>query len=91
MANRAVQPPAAPRVTRDHLRYALLAGAGLATVGMAVTLAGIMLGPLFLPGVYLIGLGLLVLAVTGVVGAATAPEEPAGDPNRRRAAASPRF
>lgn len=74
----------AGRVQSDNrLRYALLVGTTISTIGMAVTLAGILMGPLFLPGVYLIGLGLLVLAVAGIAGAATAPDDAPAAPVRR--------
>lgn len=60
-----------------RLRAGILAGAALVALGQTTVIAGILAPPLFLPGIVLLGLGLLVLAAIGAAGpwlARAAPE-----------------
>jgi uncharacterized membrane protein YhhN len=51
-------------VQNERIRaLVLLAGLAAATLGMALVTIGVVVAPLFFPGVYLLGLGLLVSAV----------------------------
>jgi hypothetical protein len=50
---------------QGRLRAGVLAGVALATLGQTTVIAGILAPRLFLPGVVLLGLGLLALAAVG--------------------------
>jgi hypothetical protein len=54
------------------LRLLLPAGMALAGLGMALVVAGVLRGALFLAGVVLLGLGLIVLAAAAAATAAMA-------------------
>jgi hypothetical protein len=68
------------------LRIGFLGGVTILVVGQVLAIAGILVPALFLPGVYVIGLGLLVLAVCGVL-AAFADRKPEAVPPPARARA----
>jgi hypothetical protein len=68
------------------LRFGFLGGVTILVLGQVLVIAGILVPALFLPGVYVIGLGLLVLAVCGVVAAfADRDANAAPPPSRPRA------
>jgi hypothetical protein len=50
----------------------LLAGVALLGVGMVLVVSGVRVGPLFIPGVVVLGLGFLLLAGAGII--ASLPE-----------------
>jgi len=49
-------------------RTLLLAGIGVAGAGVVLAIAGVIAGPLFLPGTWIILAGALVLAGAGITG-----------------------
>lgn len=49
-------------------RRLLLGGVGVLGVGVALAIAGVVFPALFVPGTWVIGLGLLVLVGAGVLG-----------------------
>ena len=64
--------PAKPRSGRGvtaYLRFGFLGGLTILVMGQVFAIAGILMPALFLPGVYVIELGLLVLTVSGVAAA----------------------
>lgn len=74
--------PRPGRAVTGYLRLGFLGGVTILVVGQVLAIAGILMPALFLPGVYVIGLGLLVLAVCGLV-AAFADREPEVTPPAR--------
>jgi hypothetical protein len=52
---------------RASVQWTLVGGVSLATLGMIVTISGFLAPSLLLPGIYLIGIGLLVLAAGGIL------------------------
>jgi hypothetical protein len=84
-ADAATREPRAVPTAAARLHLAFLAGFALATAGMAMTIAGVLLGPLFMPGVYVIGMGLLVLALAGIGTTLAKPTEPRETGPRRGA------
>jgi hypothetical protein len=56
------------RGTRARARLLLAAGVGVTGAGVVLAIAGVVAGPLFLPGTWVILLGTLVLAAAGVTG-----------------------
>jgi hypothetical protein len=53
-------------------RRLLLAGVGVLGAGVALAIAGVIGGPLFLPGTWVIAAGMLVLAAAGIASIAEA-------------------
>jgi hypothetical protein len=54
-------------------RATFVAGTAAIGVGMVLVCGGVRVGALFLPGVFLLGLGFLALTVGAVLGVATSP------------------
>jgi hypothetical protein len=66
-----VEPPA-PAGTDIH-GLVILSGIGVIGLGMVLVIAGILAPPLFRPGTYAIGIGMLLAAAGGGLRAATPP------------------
>ena len=53
---------------RRRPRHLLLAGVGTLGLGMAITIGGVVVPLLFVPGTWITGAGLALLAAAGVLG-----------------------
>jgi hypothetical protein len=66
------QPEATPGAEQDGsprgVTTLVVAGVALVTAGQATAIAGILVPPMFIPGVVVIAIGALVLAAAGVLG-----------------------
>jgi hypothetical protein len=79
MTERSTTAPSDAAVTPGRAALALHAAIVITTLGMMLVVAGVITTGLFLPGVLLIGIGLLVFAVAAVL-SALAPVTPAATP-----------
>jgi hypothetical protein len=70
--------------SRDSARLGLAAGLALLCAGMAIAIAGVVVPGLFMPGVIVLGLGFVVLAVAAVL-RLRAPQPADGRPAAARA------
>jgi hypothetical protein len=62
-------PGPALRARRPLLGRLLPAGVGVAGAGVVLAIAGVIAGPLFVPGTWIILVGMLALAAAGLLGA----------------------